>query len=193
MRMPFTEKGLTIMLTLRELVDNTPSSIRKRSKHLRMYWRVKGEQRNGYRLYKMHCKPPRTDKSHKVFTQWIRVYHTRGKSLRAIQKSKVWVRCSCQFFLYTLEVVLSKSGTTTIKYSNGDDPETRNPQNVPYLCKHLYKAMANMLDREQRIRQVAFQQAHNATQRDTRVVTPRFMNDMRSLTLVNRVRIESGD
>jgi hypothetical protein len=49
----------------------------------------------------------------------------------------IWAWCDCPYFTYYLEVALTKYGCSSIRSSNGKPPVVRNPQNLPYLCKHL--------------------------------------------------------
>ena len=73
--------------------------------------------------------------------------------------SLVWVHCDCPYFFYTLEVVLARQGCSEVKFkgesgrknpwvkrrSNGALPKIRNPQGIPYLCKHLYATVQLLL------------------------------------------------
>jgi len=54
--------------------------------------------------------------------------------------TECWVWCSCPYFQYHLEVVLAKNNSSSIKSSNGDLPNIRNPKMLPHLCKHLIVA-----------------------------------------------------
>lgn len=58
-------------------------------------------------------------------------------------KAMVWVSCSCEYFKYTNEVALEKHGSADIKYSNGDLPVERNPNQVPSTCKHVLACILN--------------------------------------------------
>lgn len=55
-------------------------------------------------------------------------------------KTPVWVWCDCEMYQFYLEVVLSDRNSSSIKNSNGEPPTVRNPQRVPYLCKHLLRS-----------------------------------------------------
>ncbi len=52
----------------------------------------------------------------------------------------VWVWCNCPYFLYYLEVALTRVGSSSIRNSNGKPPTVRNPHMHAYLCKHLVLA-----------------------------------------------------
>lgn len=57
------------------------------------------------------------------------------------ESSKAWVQCSCQWFKYVCEVSLWKEKSSDIKYSNGADPEIKNPREIPMICKHIYATL----------------------------------------------------
>lgn len=147
-----------------------------------------------YRLYKMHAKPPRSNKTQKVFTQWIRLYPQEGPGVRSPASQRAWVRCSCEYFMFNCEYALTKNGSASIKYSNGQPARMTNPSNIPYLCKHLYKAAANVLLLEKK-RQAIEKGKAEPTREEVR--TPTFMKDMkehllRSRTSVRNLRREDG-
>lgn len=55
-------------------------------------------------------------------------------------KSKAWVSCSCEYFLYHAEVADASTGSSSVRYSNGARPKITNPGMVGHLCKHLISA-----------------------------------------------------
>lgn len=55
-------------------------------------------------------------------------------------KTPVWVWCDCPAFCFNVEKALTDLGSSSIKNSNGEDPDVRNPMKVGYLCKHLVVA-----------------------------------------------------
>jgi len=66
----------------------------------------------------------------------------------------LWVHCSCPYFFYYLEVVLSRKGASTIskdnaaplpRTSNKALPKVTNPTLRPYLCKHVWAALTALL------------------------------------------------
>ncbi len=61
----------------------------------------------------------------------------------ALGESKVWVHCSCPYYLYHCEVVNAKHKSSDIINSNGQLPLVRNPRMIPHVCKHLV-AMARI-------------------------------------------------
>lgn len=143
------------MSKLRDLLAATPEEIRARAQRLRSFWRVKGELRNDpergeYTLYILRTKPPRSNKTQQIFTQWIRVYGQTGPGASSTLSQRVWCRCSCEYFMYHLEVALASVGSTDVKYSNGMLPTMTNPGMVRYFCKHLYRTGVQVAKIEQR-------------------------------------------
>lgn len=137
------------MVSLRQVIVNTnrmDKELPHRADIVRAFWREKGsvfvdrKRQRAYRLYKQHAKPPRTDKTKRVFTQWLRVYDPleSKRGPRTAGSLEVWGRCSCQYFCFTNEVALTRVGSSSVRYSNGAPPVVRNPAGVPFFCKHLY-------------------------------------------------------
>ena len=65
-----------------------------------------------------------------------------------LRKKECWVHCSCPFFKYNLEVALAKTGNSSVIKSNGDLPVVRNPDMIPYLCKHINKSYTKAIKAE---------------------------------------------
>ena len=59
------------------------------------------------------------------------------------QWAPTWVRCSCPYFKFFVEYVLDRNGSTVLRKNVTDNkpPKIRNPEEIPYVCKHLYKAL----------------------------------------------------
>jgi hypothetical protein len=55
------------------------------------------------------------------------------------KKLHVHVGCSCDDNLFRYEFANTDKDASEIEYSNGEPPDTMNPQLVPGLCKHLYR------------------------------------------------------
>lgn len=73
--------------------------------------------------------------------------NTYVSTIEVLPSSKVIVSCSCQDFMYTWEVALSLKGAARIEYSNGDQPNEKNPRNVPGACKHLVAIGQSLIDK----------------------------------------------
>lgn len=56
-------------------------------------------------------------------------------------KAPVFVYCSCPYFFYYNMYALARVGSTHLTDEhNAKKAEIKNPNNIAYLCKHLYKA-----------------------------------------------------
>jgi len=77
-------------------------------------------------------------------------YNVRGQRVNARDKNKyvssvkfidaklnVKVSCSCPDFCFRYEVANHVKGAADVIYSNGEIPESTNPEMRPGLCKHL--------------------------------------------------------
>lgn len=151
-----------------------------------MFWAARGEDRFDkelgapYKLYKMRTKPPRTNGTRMVFSQWIRVYgHTERDEKTSPIEQRVWVRCSCEYFKFTLEVALASVGSSAIRYSNGLLPVFRNPGMKKFCCKHLWRAIGQVAELESaRLKAEAAVQAPEGT-----VIPPPISRSMDSLDM----------
>ena len=67
-----------------------------------------------------------------------------------------WVKCSCPFFHYYCKYAVNRTGSTTINPDRFDSGAlkpavVKNPSSLPYLCKHLFKAQADVVRRAQEL------------------------------------------
>lgn len=60
---------------------------------------------------------------------------------RITGQKRIKVSCSCEFFMFYSEYALWTWGAASIRYSNGQPANVRNPGNHPILCKHLVQAL----------------------------------------------------
>lgn len=133
-------------LTLRKMYSVTPRNIRQNSLAATTQIRKRGQLKKYAKLgdvyeiiYKVKCTK-----------EW------RNVTLRFMKKSPkdpmptpsltvpTWVRCTCPWFLFHCEYALSQSGSTWVHYSNGEPANQTNPQNIPFVCKHIY-AVQNLI------------------------------------------------
>ena len=75
------------------------------------------------------------------------------------------VRCTCPYFHYYVRHALMKVGSTVIrndKFEKGalEPPLITNPRQIPYLCKHLYRASDKVIQATEvylrRVKEVKF-------------------------------------
>lgn len=124
-------------LTLRQLLEITPTSIKTRAAtQVLVLTASKGktEDGRGIVIAKTKSKTP-------TVTAVPREHVTVIESLDGYKISEsgahVKVSCDCGFFTFVCEYALTKYGASTIKYCNGQPPNITNPEERPFLCKHL--------------------------------------------------------
>lgn len=126
-------------LNLQDLLRMTPSEIVSRAKR---GCSVRGRQ---YKLSTRDGFRPSSGTS-PTYSNEMRIFSrcTDGRRTSYVRfygppelKTPVWVWCDCPYFKYYLEVALTRVGASSINSSNGKPPTVRNPQMLPYLCKHL--------------------------------------------------------
>lgn len=87
--------------------------------------------------------------SHLYHSSQIRIYGKAGDSKQYLMRpdSRLWVHCRCPYFLYYCEQALARIKASSIYdcrpelRGKGPTGILRNPNLVPYLCKHLYAAV----------------------------------------------------
>ncbi len=132
------------MKTLEQLMKNTPTDVVERSRQTNAEV-IKPPQivnKRGVKtvVFVVRCKAVTEKYFYDVIIELYPTEISKGVFLRPSLKSPAWVQCSCPFYLFNCEWTLAKAGSSEIKYSNGQPPRTTNPDQIPYLCKHLYKA-----------------------------------------------------
>jgi hypothetical protein len=129
-------------MTIRQILAKTPNDRKIRANYVKITELKRKANRDGSTLF--------LAKSHSFKDNEGNTKRVKGNTyvtqIRAMGKSVI-VGCTCDDFWATWEVALHKQGAAPIKYSNGEEPNTRNPLNIPGACKHVC-AMANMLIRK---------------------------------------------
>lgn len=65
---------------------------------------------------------------------------------KRLHLARLKVSCSCEAHVfYGGEYALWKAGAADLKYGNGEPPVVRNPQLIPWACKHMTKILAQIL------------------------------------------------
>lgn len=138
------------MITIRQLMRNTPHAQRKRLPHV-----VLRQLRGGYRKrsgnpiitaigYTTHDPDGNPKPYPNRYRLLVEGLHGHGS---LVSYRYVKVRCSCQAFKYFWEVALDRKGAITQKrYSNGELPLIRNPILRTGVCPHLYALLSKILD-----------------------------------------------
>jgi hypothetical protein len=138
------------MLNLKYLIMNTPQAVMRRIKNpLITILKDDVFKKVGVKPYRAVYS--RTALFNEVstglsYTLIIRNHGTNKEptNFNFQSDSRLWVHCSCPFFMYNLEVALKLNRSSDIYDSNGNLPVKRNPQYRPYLCKHLLATILNL-------------------------------------------------
>ena len=126
-------------LTLQQLVRATPSSIVARATqqcHLLRHQYALGSLDGFRRQYGKDRTYYNEMRTWTTCTDGKRNSYLRFFGPPALT-TPVWVWCDCKYFLFHLEVVLSRYNCSTIRNSNGMLPIVRNKRMIPHLCKHI--------------------------------------------------------
>lgn len=131
-----TRKKSDVGLSLLEIMKTTPSVFKKNSNNVVIKSLKETTTRTG-RFPAIQAvardvfkNPGRQGPSHKcsiIAKDGLKIYRSK----------KVHLDCDCEAFLYWCEYALNLKNAASIKRSDGEPPETRNPSNLPMMCKHL--------------------------------------------------------
>jgi|SRR6185295_1543885 len=150
------------MLTLQKLINATPPDVRERSRYVAaiiagvtMGQKVAGEVKINTVVFTGKGRAAAED------NWWdfaIELYPTEIHSniFSKIGTSNLaWVKCSCPFFHYNCKYAVARTHSTSITtpFDRGAlaPPHIKNPGMLPFLCKHLFKAQADVVKRAQEL------------------------------------------
>lgn len=126
-----------IGVALKTLIGNTPRNIRRNAKGVSIVKNKKGLTNRGNPqivFTTLSIEPgPTTNKVPQKHDSVVRMLHPK--------EPRLWCHCSCEYFLFHLEYALWKHKASAIVHGNGNPAVVTNPNNIPYLCKHLYKVL----------------------------------------------------
>ena len=89
----------------------------------------------GVRIFSK-CVRPEPEGSGVTRNVEIRVFRDNGP------KGLLWASCSCEMFCWWgCEVSLAMHGSSSVIYSDGSVPLTRDPQFVPFICHHCVSVL----------------------------------------------------
>ena len=139
------------MLTVKQLLNLTPSKVRYRASYPRVRV-VEDKPTKQYRKIYTRLTLGNVESTGDSYTQTVRCHGTKKDHENYVLSpdSLIWVHCSCPYFTYHLEVVLQLQGSSRIYNSNGEMPKIRNPKLRPYLCKHLYTLTLYLLAKDKK-------------------------------------------
>lgn len=124
-------------MTMQQILDRTPQNRKQKAEYVRI--QAVKVQKTSYQTTIYKAKISSTHNIVKDDAVRKRVTPTTYVSTVETNGKMVVVSCSCEDFMYTWEVALSKKKAARIKYSNGEMPDDRNPRMVPGCCAHLHK------------------------------------------------------
>jgi len=139
-----------LAITYKQLYRNTPKEIKKRKVTTRplviKVWKRKNGKRWLRYWFSFKGSPSTTGRRSKGYIKFLEPEDVVKKKGEKNVDVAVW--CSCPYFTYNLEWVLTFTvvpKASEIKNSNGMPPQVRNTELLPHLCKHLV-ALKDYLD-----------------------------------------------
>lgn len=143
------------MKTLRQLINSTPSDVAERSRNtiVVIMGGVKRIYDDGLQtvVFKAQCRAHTERVYYEVLIEMYPTEIHQNVFKKPSLDNPTFVKCQCPYFLYHCEYALARVGSSEIDYSNGKRPLITNPNNIPYLCKHLYKAGPLVVKEAQKI------------------------------------------
>lgn len=146
------------MLTVKELMQNTPRDVRTRSKQT-MFSVTK--------IWKKNLKNDKTalifnsksiaatekvyyDQTVVLYPDYYEITTESGEEVKQFEVPNLdhlcWVHCTCPYFMFYNEWVLSQHGNTTLTNSINRPPHITNPGQLAYVCKHLYRGLPDIVN-----------------------------------------------
>lgn len=146
------------MLTLRQILANTPRNIRQNSKHVviiqaRLSFKVKRILNDQKKLVSVPLRSlyavayDRETAKHlgRIRRHKLSIKAIDGPAHKLSDGNHVIVSCNCENFMYVDEVALNKKDAADIKYSNAKLPVETNPLMLPQCCKHLFRLGSSVI------------------------------------------------
>lgn len=146
------------MLTVRELMDNTPGDVRSRSNDV--YFAVNRVSRKPLKsnrdaiIFEAQANAAtekfRYDQTIILYPYSYEVEEDDGSVSYQMELPSVdhlvWLHCSCPFFQFRNEWVLDLHGNSSLTNAIDSPPRITNPDYVPYVCKHLYRGLPHVIE-----------------------------------------------
>ena len=122
-------------LTAKQILGNTPSDVKDRAKEVRINKSSTGLSRKGNAqiIFDTESHSPTTKRRPPKHRTIIRLLNR--------QYRKLWVSCTCEYWMFYCEYAMAKFGASDIIHSNGQPPVVTNPGNWPYGCKHVTRVL----------------------------------------------------
>lgn len=131
-------------MTIRQILGKTPPSRRSAAEYVKIKEvKVGRTKTDGRPIVKAKSFSTHTAQGkRKNYKPYVYV------SIIEVVGRNVVVSCSCDDFWSNWEVALMKQNAARQEYSNGEKPETRNPQMIPGCCKHLFALGKLLIDKK---------------------------------------------
>lgn len=131
-------------ITLRKLLKEQPPYIRNNAEGLIIKRAEKATTKKGYPAARFIVASASV--SGKNYEITVVGKHSE---LKLSEKNQlVVVHCSCSFFWSYCEYALTQHAASTIKYCNGQPAVVNNPDNFPLICKHLYRCLTAIVEKQ---------------------------------------------
>jgi hypothetical protein len=149
------DRSVLNRMTLMEMKAATPPEVKDRSFKVRItrrhyetgrydgFRKTKAKYPTIYNQVRIYSRDTSKEGSGKQHKSLIRFFGPPN------ERTPCWVWCDCAYFTYTLEFALDRNNSSSIKNSNGEPADVRNPGNATFLCKHLYRASEWALTRKE--------------------------------------------
>lgn len=131
-------------LTLAQLLKSTPASRKESAEGVRIKATKVKKTPKGYPMVMAKTESMVDAKGQ---ARYVSKRNTYLSSVEIYPKGYVIVSCGCDDFCFTWEYANNKKGASRIEYCNGEPPGTRNPGNVPGLCKHLVRLARHLKEK----------------------------------------------
>jgi len=142
------------MMLLKQLLALTPKKVGDRARQPRIITLddtgSEEKQKGNYRRVITNTSLNNPDSTGDRYTLQVRNYGTKSnpKEFKFVPDSQIWCHCSCPYFTYYLEVVLTLHKSSEINNSNRRIPKVTNPKLRPYVCKHLFATILYLMNKD---------------------------------------------
>lgn len=130
-------------MTPKQLLEATPPEIHDRSTRVALLDAKRHRLKSGrIRITAKVSSEKSPNVKYNVIIQTLKAVDAKGRPVTATYNQNVRVWCSCHFFLwYGCGDVLAKRDAGFVKKATGVMPDERNPAYIPFVCKHVIRAL----------------------------------------------------
>lgn len=135
------------MLTLRDLMNNTPKPVITRSKLTTaqvLGMDVRKRKDVDTVVFTANCRGHTEKDYYKVEIELYPIERHLNVFDKPSFNNPAWVSCACPYWHYFCQFAVAQTGSSDFNHVLSDKsylhPVIRNREEIPYLCKHLFKA-----------------------------------------------------